>query len=162
MEAVGSPGSGPAEEGGVGRDRDLEPSHRYAALAPDELVRSFFDAFGRHDLDAFFAVLDPDVEFRPVDAFGLIGGTGYGLQALRALLEELERGGSAPVVVPRTIEVVDDELVLAVGVISERGQVGGRFASAVAWLFRVREGRILAVFGYPTEAAARRALRDWS
>ena len=91
-----------------------------------------------------------------MDAFGLIGGTGYGLQALRALLEELERGGSARWSVPRTIEVVDDELVLAVGVISERGQVGGRFASAVAWLFRVREGRILAVFGYPTEAAARR------
>ncbi len=97
-----------------------------------------------------------------MDALGLIGGTGYGLDALHALLEELERGGSAPMAVPRTIEVIDDELVLAVGVISERGQVGGRFASAVAWLFRVREGRILAVFGYPTEAAARRALKDWS
>lgn len=146
----------------MGRDRDLEPGHRYASMSSDELVRRLFDAFERNDLDAFFALLDPDVEFRPVDALGLVGVTGHGLRALRALLEELERGGSAPMATPRTIEVVDDELVLAVGVISERGQVGGRFASAVAWLFRVREGRILAVFGYPSEAAARRALKDWS
>ncbi len=146
----------------MGRDRDLDPGHRYADLAPDELVRYLFDAFARRDFDAFFALLDPDVEFRPVDALGLIGGTGYGLEALHALMEDLERGGSAPMVSPRKIEVVDDELVLAFGVISERGQVGGRFASAVAWLFRVREGRVLAVFGYPTETAARRALKDWS
>ena len=146
----------------MGRDRDLEPGHRYASLAPDELVRS-----SSTRSDGMTWTPSSPCWIRTWSsgrwiAFGLIGGTGHGLRRCARCWEELERGGSARVVVPRTIEVVDDELVLAVGVISERGQVGGRFASAVAWLFRVREGRILAVFGYPTEAAARRALRDWS
>jgi ketosteroid isomerase-like protein len=130
--------------------------------APVELVRRAFDAFASGDLEVLLGMLDADLEFRPVDALGVIGGTGYGRDALYEWAQTLDRGGSAFVASPRRLEIVTDEIVLVTGVVSQVGQVGGRFAAAVAWLFRVRDGRILAAFGYTSEAAARRALNDWS
>jgi ketosteroid isomerase-like protein len=130
--------------------------------APVGVVRRAFDAFASGDMELLLTLLDTDLEFRPVNALGVMGGTGYGRDAFVEWTHALDREGSAFVASPRRLELVADEIVLVTGVVSQVGQVGGRFASAVAWLFRVRDGRILAAFGYTSEGAARRALNDWS
>lgn len=63
----------------------------------------------------------------------------------------------SPVVVART--AFDALRVLAVGVVSERGRTGGVYAATVAWVWRVHGGRIRGLYGYASEAEARRALR---
>lgn len=144
----------------MGSDPSLDQSA--TERAPVVLVRRAFDAFASGDLESLLPLLDADLEFRPVDALGVIGGTGYGRDAFCEWARALDRDGRSFVASPRRLEIVSNELVMVTGVVSQVGQVGGRFAAAVAWLFRVRDGRILAAFGYTSEAAARRALNDWS
>jgi ketosteroid isomerase-like protein len=53
-----------------------------------------------------------------------------------------------------------DGWVLVSGTTSEKTRGGGRFAAAVAWVFRVRDGLIQSAIGYPNVDEARKALQD--
>jgi ketosteroid isomerase-like protein len=139
-----------------------EPDLRLVQPTAGEIVASGFRAFARHDKRALLALLDPELEFRPVNALGLTEGTGRGHEAVLLWMAGIDRAGTEPLASPRTIEMVGADVVLAAGVLSERGLGGGRFAASVAWLFRVRDGLIVSAFGYSSEAAARRALHDWA
>ncbi len=128
--------------------------------APEEIVRRSFEAFRARNVTELLDLLDPELEFRPVTALGLTAPTGHGHRAIELWMDGMDRSRAEPLAVPRTIERISDELVLAAGVVSERGRMAGRFAASVAWVFRVRGARIVSAFGYPSEAAARRAISD--
>ncbi len=138
-----------------------EPTLRLVQPTGAEIVASAFHAFARRDKGALLVLLDPQIEFRPVNALGLTEGSGRGHEAVLLWMEGIDRAGTEPLASPRTIEMVGADMVLAAGVLSERGLGGGRFAASVAWLFRVRDGLIVSAFGYSSETAARRALHDW-
>jgi ketosteroid isomerase-like protein len=131
-----------------------------AQHAPGEIVERAFDAFRARDVGRLLELLDPQLEFRPVTALGLAAPTGRGHGAIELWMERIDRSGAEPLAVPRVIEAVGEDQVLAVGILSERGRMSGRFAASVAWVFRVRDGRIVSAFGYPSESAARRAISD--
>jgi ketosteroid isomerase-like protein len=144
----------------VGSEAKLRRVQTHVAPGPEDIVRRSFEAFRARNVADLLDLLDPELEFRPVTALGLTAPTGHGHRAIEMWMDGIARSGAEPLAVPRTIELVGDELVLAAGVLSERGRMAGRFAASVAWVFRVRHGRIVSAFGYPSEAAARRAIRE--
>jgi len=144
----------------VASEVKLERVDTRSGLAPEDIVGCAFEAFRSREVEELLALLDPELEFRPVTALGLTAPTGHGHRAIQQWIEGIDRSGAEPLAVPRAIERVGDDLVLASGVLSERGRMSGRFAASVAWVFQVRDGRIVSAFGYPSEAAARRAISD--
>jgi ketosteroid isomerase-like protein len=137
-----------------------EPTGGRVESAPADVVAAAFKAFRQQDRTAVLAVIHPDVEFRAVSGLGLIGETRRGAQAALDWFDEMDQDDSWLLASPRTIEDMGNGWVLAAGTMSEKARGGGRFAAIVAWLFRVREGRIQSAIGYPSEGEARRALRD--
>jgi ketosteroid isomerase-like protein len=126
--------------------------------APADVVATAFNAFRRQDRDAVLAISDPDVEFRAVTGLGLMGETRRGAAEVLKWFDEMDRADNWLLASPRTIEEMGDGWVLVSGTAAERARGGGHFAATVAWLFKVRDGRILSAIGYPSEAEARRML----
>jgi ketosteroid isomerase-like protein len=123
-----------------------------------ELVRRAYKAFARRDRTTLRSLCHDSLEFRPVDGLGLVGETIHGFDPSCAWVERREALGFEASVWVRTLEEVGPELVLGVGVVSERGRTGHGYAATVAWIWHVSGGRIDCVHGYPSESAARRAL----
>jgi ketosteroid isomerase-like protein len=128
--------------------------------SPTELVGRAYKAFARRDREALRNLCDDSFEFRPIDGLGLVGETIHGFDAACAWVDRRESLGFEASVWVRTLEEVGPDLVLGVGVVSERGRTGHGYAATVAWIWHVSGGRIDCVHGYPSEAAARRALSD--
>ena len=130
------------------------------APAPVDVVAAAFKAFRQQDRTAVLALVHPDVEFRYVSGLGLTGETHRGAGAAMDWFDQMDEGDSWLLASPRTIEDMGDGWVLAAGTMSEKARGGGRFAAIVAWLFRIREGRIQSAIAYPSEGEARQALED--
>jgi ketosteroid isomerase-like protein len=128
--------------------------------SPRELVGRAYKAFARSDRASLRSLCHDSLEFRPVDGLGLVGETVHGFDASCAWVEHREALGFEASVWVRTLEEVGPDLVLGVGMVSERGRTGHGYAATVAWIWHVSGGRIDCVHGYPSEAAARRALSD--
>ena len=142
-----------AQEAGV-RSSDARP------VDATELVRRAYTAFARRDGLALRSLCHESLELRPVDGLGLVGETLHGIDAAGDWLRRRDALGHSASVWPRTLEEAGPDLVLGVGVVSEPGRTGHGFAATVAWVWHIRDGRIDCVHGYPSEAAARRALSD--
>jgi|tagenome__1003787_1003787.scaffolds.fasta_scaffold19381095_1 ketosteroid isomerase-like protein len=136
------------------------PAGGKVGSAPAEVVASAFKALGKRDRDGLMALLHPEIEFQPVNALGLREQTGRGHEDALRWMDEIDREGTQPWLYPRTIEDVGGGVVLVSGIASEQARTGERFASSVAWLVTVRGGLIVSSYGYPDEAAARRAAAD--
>ena len=127
---------------------------------PADLVRTAFSAFRQRDRETIRSISDPDVEFRTVDALGLVGDTRRGLDAVMEWWDQMDSSDSWLRASPRTIEDMGAGWVLVSGTQAEKGRTGGRFAASVAWLFKVRDGLIVSAIGYASDADARRALEE--
>jgi ketosteroid isomerase-like protein len=138
------------------------PADGRVESAPADVVARAFRALGERDREGLLALLDPEIEFQPVNAFGLVEETGHGHEDALRWMDAIDSEGTAPFLFPRTFEHVGNGLVLVAGVASEEARTGERFASSVAWLVTVRDGVIVSSYGYPSEAIAKRALGDWS
>ena len=128
--------------------------------APADLVAAAFKAFRARDRDAVRTLADPEVEFRVVNALGLIQENHRGIGAVMDWWDDMDRTDSWLLASPRTIEDMGNGWVLVSGTMSEKTRGGGRFAASVAWLFRVRGGLIQSAIGYPSPDEARKALAD--
>lgn len=119
-------------------------------------VREFIRAFNERDLDAFVAVLDPDVELHSMKGLRK-GREAARVWATRAPggvqqtieLEELyedgtESGGGSAVALIRRVWVWDED-----------GSPAGE--DEMAWLFELREGRVRSWRPFEDRAAALRA-----
>ena len=106
------------------------------------------------------AIMDPEIEFRTVSGLGLMGETGHGADAVLGWFDQMDEDDSWLLASPRTIEDIGDGWVIAVGTASEKARGGGRFAATVAWLFKIRDGRMQSAIGYPSADEARRAVEE--
>jgi ketosteroid isomerase-like protein len=129
-------------------------------IAPVDLVRRAYKALARRDGHELWSICDRSLELRPVDGLGLVGDTLHGLDATCQWLERRYPSDYRVSISLGTLEQVSSGCVLVVGVVSERGRTDRGYAANVAWVWRVRDGRIQSVHGYPSEADARRALSD--
>jgi ketosteroid isomerase-like protein len=114
-------------------------------------VRRFIDAFNEGDLDAFVAVLDPEVE--------LHSGRGLrkGVEAARQWATRASGGVQQTIVLDRLYEGPER----AVALITRRWhwEEDGSFAhqEAMAWLFELGEGRVRSWRPFEDRAEALRA-----
>jgi ketosteroid isomerase-like protein len=122
----------------------------------EELVRVAYKAFSKNDAETLRGFCDSAIVVRPVDALGLVGDTLHGFDAARDWMEQCFELGLNVSVWLRTLQEVGSGRVLGVGAVSERG---GGCAATVAWVWHVSDDRIGSVYGYSSEAAARRSLR---
>ncbi len=122
------------------------------------LVQRAYRAFATNDEKLLRRLCHESLEVRPVDALGFVSETLHGFDAARDWVRRRRALGYEVSIWIRTLEAVSDDTVLGVGVVSEHGRTGNGYAATVAWVWHVRDGRIDCVYGYPSEAAARRGL----
>jgi ketosteroid isomerase-like protein len=107
-----------------------------------ETVRRAFEAIGRRDMDALLRLYQPNAEFRPLTGTLVESGGYHGHEGIRAYFEEIDP------VWDQMLPHADDlrahgDLVVVVGGCVVRGrESGAETDAAMAWVFRVRDGRI--------------------
>ena len=122
------------------------------------LVERANRAFATDNVKLLRSLCHESLELRPVDALGFVSETLHGFEAAREWVLRRRALGYEVSIWVRTLEAVGDDAVLGVGVVSEHGHMDHGYAATVAWVWHVRDGRIACVYGYPSEAAARREL----
>jgi ketosteroid isomerase-like protein len=119
-----------------------------------ELVREFNEAFNRRDLDAFVALLSPDVEWAVNPELPGLRDVYRGRAEVRALIAELdELGESSDIQLPEITDVSGGR-VLADTLLTGRGKGSGVPVELRYWqLFWVAEGKIARRQVFMDEAA---------
>src|SRR5205809_2585740 len=88
--------------------------------APAEVVANAFEAVARRDRDGLMELLDPEIEFQPINALGLVEGTGHGHEDALRWMDEIDRYDTQPWLYPRTMEHLGGGVVLVAGIASEQ------------------------------------------
>jgi len=124
-----------------------------------ELYRCLYAVFNRHDLDAFLACFDPQIEFHSI--FAAVGGvTVYrGYEGLRRWNRELEESWGDEVSVEPEAYFDLGEQTLVFAVMHGRGRQSGLdttmpFAQVASW----RDGVCVRLWSYPDREDALGAL----
>jgi limonene-1,2-epoxide hydrolase len=106
-------------------------------MGPEAPVRAFIEAFNEGDLDAFVETLDPEVEIHSMK------GLRTGIEAARAWATR-SPGGVQQKIVVEDLRRAGDQVVALItrqwhwahdGVLASE--------EPIAWLFRLRDGRVL-------------------
>lgn len=107
-----------------------------------EVVRRAFEAIGNRDIDALLRLYEPNAAFRPLTGTQVETGGYRGHEGIRAYFEEVDT------VWDQMLPHADDlrchgDLVVVVGGCVVRGRESGAETDrAMAWVFRVRDGRV--------------------
>jgi ketosteroid isomerase-like protein len=107
-----------------------------------EVVRRAFEAIGNRDIDALLRLYEPNAVFRPLTGTQVETGGYRGHEGIRAYFEEVDT------VWDQMLPHADDlrshgDLVVVVGGCVVRGRESGAETDrAMAWVFRVRNGRV--------------------
>lgn len=107
-----------------------------------EIVRRAFEAIGNRDIDALLRLYEPNAAFHPLTGTQVETGGYRGHEGIRAYFEEVDT------VWDQMLPHADDlgshgDLVVVVGGCVVRGRESGAETDrAMAWVFRVRDGRI--------------------
>ncbi|HEY6638835.1 MAG TPA: nuclear transport factor 2 family protein [Solirubrobacterales bacterium] len=108
-----------------------------------EIVRRNFEAIRVRDVTALIRLYHPDGEFRPLTGTRIESGGYQGHEGIRAYFEEVDE------VWEQMTPYADDfrthgNLVVAIGGCKVRGRESGAESDTpMAWVFRIRDGRIL-------------------
>ena len=122
-----------------------------------DIVRLAFEAFGRRDVPALLALVDPDIEFRPPTADMAARHEPYrGHEGLRAYLADVTRVWQELRSEPDEYVELGD-LVLCTGRVYAWG-VGRVIDAPAGWVWCVRAGRLVEGRVYPTRRAAYEAV----
>jgi ketosteroid isomerase-like protein len=121
------------------------------AKDPEAVVRSVYEAFGRHDVEAVLAAFDDEIEIRQSDALpwgGVYRGKEEALSFFAALTSHI-----------RT-QVDIDRLIVAGDGVVESGRAcgtavatGREFEIDEVHIWRVRDGKIAGMHAFVDEAA---------
>jgi ketosteroid isomerase-like protein len=108
------------------------------------IVRRAYEAFKERNVDAMAVLADPDCEFLPHQtASRARRGQPYrGHQGLRQYMEDVARIWQEMEPIPQEFRDLDDA-VLVLGRIYARGDDGLLVDSPSAWLWKLREGKIV-------------------
>src|SRR5262245_34860616 len=107
-----------------------------------ETVRRAFEAICNRDMEALLRLYEPTAEFRPLTGILVESGGYRGHEGIRAYFEEVDT------VWDQMLPHADDlrsngDLVIVIGGCMVRGrESGAETDNAMAWVFRVRQGRI--------------------
>jgi uncharacterized protein len=119
-----------------------------------ETVRMSFEAIGRGDVEALLALYDPVIDFLPLTGTRVETGGYHGHEGVREYFEEV-----APIwaeVRPYAIDfrVVGDAVVVLGGCRVRGRESGAESDDAMAWVIRVRDGKIVSHRGFAEHAEA--------
>jgi ketosteroid isomerase-like protein len=116
--------------------------------SPIDVVRRAYDVFRRRDLDALTAMSHPEITISSVT--GVVAGREEpyrGVGALAQYLEDVERIWDEIELLPQEFTETEDGRVLVFGrVRARRGK--SRIDTPNAWMWELREGRVVAVHVY--------------
>ena len=114
-----------------------------------EIIRHAFEAIGSRDIEALLRLYEPDAEFRPLTGTQVESGGYRGHDGIRAYFEEVDTVWDQ--MLPHAEDLRSNgELVVAIGGCRVRGrESGAETDTAMAWVFRVRDGRIASHRAFP-------------
>jgi ketosteroid isomerase-like protein len=124
-----------------------------------EVMERFHDAFNRRDVEAFLALMHPDVEVVPIT--GRLEGTVYrGHAEIRAFFRSFDEDWEVFKTVPAEYRDFGD-CVLSVGTWESRGRASGLDLNAHpgAWVAWLRDGKIIRQETFTDRAQALEAVR---
>jgi ketosteroid isomerase-like protein len=107
-----------------------------------EIVRRAFEAIRNRDIEALLRLYEPQAAFRPLTGTQVESGGYRGHDGIRAYFEEVDTVWDQ--MLPHADNLrCDGDLVVVVGGCMVRGRESGAETDrAMAWVFRVRDGRI--------------------
>ena len=113
-----------------------------------EIVRRGFEAYGRRDIDAFLALVDPGFELRSAIVGTAEGRTYRGHDAVRQWFADSDAGFADLVIEPTEFRDLGDR-VLVFGRIQARGRESGLpLDSPTGWVATVSDGRMTSAHGF--------------
>src|SRR6266516_32831 len=116
-----------------------------------ELIESLWDAFGRGDLDKVAAAMAESGEV-VFPASLPWGGSYEGPEGFGGVLAEVVGSFAEFKAKPEMVLGADDDHVVVVANVRARSKKGERLESRVAWLYRLRDGKILRAEVFPDTA----------
>jgi ketosteroid isomerase-like protein len=128
----------------------------------ESIIRRAYVAFDERDLDALVAVADESIEISTVTGL-LAGRTGpyIGHEGLAEYMSDLAGTWKRLELRPQQFHPIDDESTLVFGRVRAWHEQGTGFLdSANAWLWTVRDNRIVAVKVFADPGEARAAFGD--
>ena len=122
-----------------------------------ELMQRFHAAFNARDLDALFAILDPDFHWFPLMA-RLEGEELRGREGVRRWIERLDEDWDDFRTDPQEFHDLGDA-VLSLGTWQARARASGVEVEGqkAAWLARMRDGKVISQETFTDQAEARRS-----
>jgi ketosteroid isomerase-like protein len=121
------------------------------------LIRRVFEAFSRRDVEAVLALCDSAIELQLPTAQRANQGEPYrGYEGIRRYFDDIGRVWEELRVVPQEFRELEDG-VFATGRVYARGEGGLVVDSPAFWLWRIREGRVLAGHVFEDREAALKA-----
>jgi ketosteroid isomerase-like protein len=119
-----------------------------------EIARRNFEAICARDIDALIRLYHPDAEFRPLTGTLIESGGYQGHEGIRAYFEEADEIWEQMVPYADDLQARGD-LVVAIGGCRVRGrESGAETDTPMAWVIRLRDGRIVSTraFSEPDDA----------
>jgi ketosteroid isomerase-like protein len=107
-----------------------------------EVVKSFFAAFARRDLDATAGLLHPDAEIRPAIVGGPEGTVYRGLNGNRQFWADIDAAWATFRIEPQEFRDLGERILVLGRAIALAPGSGIALDQASAWIAEVREGKI--------------------
>jgi ketosteroid isomerase-like protein len=121
-----------------------------------QIIRRLVEAFNDRDLEAMFAVMDPQAELYPLRA-QLEGKAYVGHDGLREMLADFDQDWDLVKMDPHDFREADDSVVV-LGRLHGRGRASGvELDVPMGFVWTLREGKVVRARTYPEQAEALRA-----
>jgi ketosteroid isomerase-like protein len=128
------------------------------SLSKEEVVARMFDAFNRGDLLSVLTLAHPEIVFQPVTATVTQAGEPYrGHDGIRRYTEDVERYWAQIAIRPTQIRAAG-RAVVALGLVSGRGQAGSFENAPTTWVVKFRDGLVSHVQVFSDERYVKDAL----
>jgi ketosteroid isomerase-like protein len=122
-----------------------------------EIIRRGLDAYNRGDVQTLLDISDPEAEFVPLRSL-VVGGSYRGHDGIRKFMEDVSEEWEDLVI--RSQEFREHEsCVLLLGQFEGRGKASGvEMRSPVAWIFELRDRKIVRMQAYSSQQEALQAV----
>ena len=122
-----------------------------------DVIQGLWDAFGKGDLDRAVAGIADDGEVVFPESLPW-GGTHRGPEGFRDALGALFAAFDNFSVKPEKILGADDDHVTVIARATGRGKGGKPFEGRIAWIYQLRDGKVIRAEAFPDTAAVLAAL----